>query len=165
MKRKTKIIITSITLMGLLFVRIEKNYVYTPRYSIVDNNKKNIWQAKYRYGNVYIVKDLSYIKKVNDNDIIVLDARSDPDPDMTIISSYEVTDKEARNDVLRIIMEYESCYPSDWDRSMESLRLEWFIHNTLYDIDYKRDHTDNVDFDNSDEKEYYHPILNKILML
>ena len=165
MKKKTKIIITSITLAGLLFVRCENNYVYTPNYSIVENHNNKIWQAKYRYGNVYIVKDLNYIKKVDVNDIVVLDSRNDKDPDMTIISSYEVNDKEARNDILEIIMEYERLYPSDWNRSMESMRLEWLIHNALYNIDYKRNHTDNVDFDNSDESDYCYPILNKILML
>lgn len=168
MKKKTKIIITSITLAGLMFVYYNYDYKYVPKYSIVENDNTELFLAKYRYGNVYIVKSkdmIDRVKKESFNDIIVLDARSELDPNMEIISSYEITDKEARNDVIEIIMEYEKMFPSEWSRSIESMRLEWLIHNILYDIDYERHRTDNVDFDNSDEKEYNNQFLNKVLKI
>ena len=164
MKKKTKIIITSITVAGLLFLHCQHDYQYVPKYSVVGKNY-NYWEAKYRYGNVYIVKKINAINKVNDNDIVILDDRDDQDPNMEIISSHEITDKEARNDIIEIIMEYERCYPSKWNRTEESMRLEWYIHNMLYDIDYERHRTDNVDFDNSDEDYYNKHILNKILKI
>ena len=167
MKKKTKIIITSITLAGLLFLHSCNDYKYVPSYSIVENNDNNdYWEARYRYGNIYIIKSkklIDKIRKISENDIIILDERENVDPNMKVISSHEITDKEARNDILEIIMEYERLFPSKWDRTIESMRLEWFVHNLLYDIDYKRNHTDNVDFDNNDELQYQHPILNKIL--
>lgn len=34
-----------------------------------------------------------------------------------------------------------------WKRSICSLKLEWASHNALYALGYKRDHTQNVDFE------------------
>lgn len=164
MKKKTKITITSISLAGLLFLYSQNDYQYVPKYSVIGENY-NYWEAKYRDGNVYIVKKLSAIKKVNESDIIILDDRDENDPNMEIISSHEINDKEARNDIIEIILEYERRYPSKWNRTIESMRLEWYIHNILYDIDYERHRTDNVDFDNSDEEYYNKHILNKILKI
>ena len=168
MKKGKKIIITSITVAGLMFAYYNYDYKYVPEYSIVDRDNNSYWQAKYRFGNIYIVKSKDMIKKVrkeSENDVIILDARTDLDPNMEIVSSYEITDKEARNDIIEILMEYERLFPTEWDRSIESMRLEWFVHNMLYDIDYERHRTDNVDFDNSDEYEYEKPFLNKIFKI
>ena len=169
MKKKRKIIITSITIAGLALAHLEFDYSYKPNYTIMDTiDNHNIWKAKYRYGNVYIVKSMEMVEKVDkesDHDIIILDARSDLDPNMEIISSFKITDKEARNDIIEILMEYEKLFPSEWNRTIESMRLEWFVHNMLYNIDYERDRTDNVDFDNSDEIEYNIKFLNKVLKI
>ena len=169
MKKRTKIIITSVTLAALGLAHYEIDYQYSPEYAILNtNDNPDYWKAKYRFGNVYIVKTKEMIDKIekeSEYDIIILDARSDLDPNMEIISSHEISDKEARNDIIEILMEYEKLYPSDWNRSIESMRLEWLVHNMLYDIDYERHRTDNVDFDNSDEREYQRDVLNKILKI
>ena len=165
MRKKTKIIITSITLAGLLFAYYNYDYKYVPQYVILDNDANDYFIAKYQYGDVYIVKTLSAIEYVNENDIIVLDQREDDNPSMQIISSHKISDKNIRNDIIEIIMEYEKRNPSAWNRTPESMRLEWFVHNFFYNLNYKRNHTDNVDLDNNDEEQYNNVILNKVLKI
>ena len=141
------------------------DYKYVPKYEIIEDKKNPFFTAKYRYGSVYIIKDLREIDSIDENDIIILDQRNKSNPNMKIISSHEITDKNIRNDIIEILLEYEKMYPSKWDRTIESMRLEWFVHNLFYDINYKRDHTDNVDLDNDDENKYQNKILNKILKI
>ena len=166
MKKKTKIVITSITAACMLFAYYNYDYKYVPEYQVIEcNNKSNIFKAKYRNGNVYIVKSLKEIDYINESDIIVLDQRYKDDPNMKIISSHEINDKNIRNDIIEILLEYEKLYPSKWTRTIESMRLEWFVHNLFYDLNYKRNHTNNVDLDNNDEDKYQNKILNKILKI
>lgn len=165
MKRKSKIIITSITAACLLFIYYNYDYTYVPEYQIIECNSSKYYKARYRSGNVYIVKNLKEIVDVGDNDIIILDERNKNDPNMKIISSNKISDKNIRNDIIEILLEYEKEYPSNWNRTPESMRLEWLVHNVFYDLNYKRNHTDNVDLDNNDENKYQNTILNKILKI
>ena len=167
MKKRTKIIITSITLAGLLFAYCKYDYQYAPKYAIVDNTEEKYWKAEYRYGYVYIVKDLEDANNISlsDTDIVVLDDRDAPDPNMRVMSSHKITDRLARNDIIEILDKYEQEFPSDWDRTIHSMRLEWYVHNLLYDIYYQRDSTENVDFNNEDEEYYRKFYLNKILKI
>ena len=165
MKKKSKIIITSITTACLLLISSNREYHYVPRYSIIDFNDEDCFIAEYRYGKVYIVKNLENINNYDKNDIIIVDQRDGSNPNMRIISSYEIIDKEVRNDIIEIILDYENKYSSNWKRTKESMRLKWFVHNIFYDLNYQRDHTDNVDLDNNDEEKYNIKFLNKILKI
>ena len=102
-----------------------------PNYEIVD--KKNYY-ANYSNGRVYIGKRkyIEKLKDVNDNDILILDRRDEDDPNMQILSSYRIIDANIQNEILEIINEYEKEYPSSWNRSTNSMQVEWFIHNVLY---------------------------------
>ena len=62
-----------------------------------------------------------------------------------------------------IILIYDSLYPSDWKRSIESMRVEWTVHNLLYDIGYERARTRDVDLDNLEEEKYNNKILRRII--
>ena len=63
-------------------------------------------------------------------------------------------------------MIYEELYPSEWNRTIESMRLEWFVHNASHMFNYKLDHSDDVDLDNDDQLKYENVnILNKLLKL
>ena len=165
MKKKTKIVITSITTACLLFVYYNYDYKYMPKYEIIADNPSPVFTAKYRNGNVYIVKNLNDVDVVSENDIIILDERNKKDPNMKVISSHEIYDKEIRNDIIEILNEYEEMYPSKWNRSLESMRLEWFVHNFFYELNYKRNHTNNVDLNNNDEEKYQNDVLHRILKI
>ena len=79
MKKKTKRIIVSITAALMMFVYYNYDYTYVPQYEIVGTNyssKKPY--AKYRYGDVYIVKSEKQINKILDaNQILVVDETTD----------------------------------------------------------------------------------------
>ena len=123
--------------------------------------------ATYSDGLIYIGDEnfLEHIK-CQDNDILICDQRfSDNDPDMIIYNSCLINDKEKRNEILEVICEYEETYPSNWDRSIESMRLEWFMHNLSYYFEYRKDRTADVDLNNDDEKKYDKKVLRRILRL
>ena len=54
-------------------------------------------------------------------------------------------------------------YPSVWERSIESMRNEWEVHNWAYRFDYKKNRTTDVDFNIGDEEKYSSKILTKML--
>ena len=73
---------------------------------------------------------------------------------MQIYSSYKISDTNVRNEILNILMEYEKKHPSKWERSLNSMKVEWFVHNLLHLFNYRLDHTTDVDFNNADEEIY-----------
>ena len=135
---------------------------YTPQYEILSDSMAF---AECPCGLVYI-GDKEFLESIPRGDRVILieDQRfSRDDPNMKIYNSCQIRDKNDRNDILEVIQEYERCNPSPWDRSIESMRLEWFMHNISYDCSYKQNRTEDVDLDNLDEEKYDNKILRKIL--
>lgn len=165
-KKVKKKIATLAVISGCLIGAYKYEHKYHPNISIVSQDEDN-FVARYSNGYVYIGSN-KYLNSLNigTNDIKVCDERYSDDPNMKVLCSNEIKDKDIRNEIIEIICLYESYYPSDWNRSIETLRLEWFVHNFCYDINYKRDHTTHVDLDNDDQEIYdKYKILNKILKL
>ena len=75
----------------------------------------------------------------------------------------DLLDKDERNEILTVLKEYDSMYNTEWDRSIESMRVEWTVHNMLYDLHYESARTKHVDLDNSEEELYSNPILQRLL--
>ena len=120
--------------------------------------------ACYSDGLIYI-GDKEFLESVcpEKGDILVLDGRFDDiDPDMKIYDSYLITDKDIRNEILEVLLEYERENPSPWNRSIESMRLEWFYHNYSFVFKYRKSSASDVDFNNDDEEKYDSKILRKI---
>lgn len=156
MNNKKRILsgLLALWLMG----NVSHDYKATPNYEIINDGA---YFANYSNGKVYIgSKD--YIKgltNVDDDDILIIDGRNGNDPNMQILSSYRIVDVNSYNEILGIIEEYEKEYPSSWKRSISSMRIEWFVHNVLYYLNYKTERTKNVDFNNKDEKVYKKRIM------
>ena len=148
-RRRIISFIFACSLMGYLGY----NHEYHPEYAITMND---LSFGRYRHGRVFIGHQdfLDSLNDLTENDILVLDARDNIDPSMKIISSHQITDKDIRNEILCIILRYEEMYPSEWERSIESMRVEWFVHNFLYFFQYQPSHTVDVDLNNSDEELY-----------
>ena len=167
MDKKTKKRIMALYIASMcLFGAYKYEHKYTPNIAIICEDE-DCFKARYSNGYVYIgTKEYLNSVQTTPNDVCVLVLTNGDDPDMKVISSYEIKDKDIRNEILEIICLYERLHPSDWDRTIESMRLEWFVHNFCYDCNHKIDHTRDVDFDN-DEQELYdkYKILNKILKL
>ena len=81
---------------------------------------------------------------------------------MKICDSYKIRSSKERREILEIMCLYEECYPTDWDRSIESMQLEWTLHNLSYDFNYQRESSTDVDLDNEDEVKYTNKILQKL---
>lgn len=141
------------------------DYEYHPKYEIIDEYDGAY--AKYSLGKMYIgdFQFLSSLSNLSENDILVLDQRGRKDPNMKVFNSRLIFDKNIRNEVLEVLCEYERCHPSDWDRSIESMRVEWLMHNLSYFFNYERNRTADVDLNNADEKYYDNIIYRKILKL
>jgi hypothetical protein len=157
---KLKIIICA-SVLTLGFFSID--HQYHPNIEILDYNEAF---ASYSEGLVYI-GDEDYLDSIIpcDGDILVCDERDSDDPNMKIIDSYKVQDKDLRNEILEILEEYEREYPSDWDRSIEAMRLEWFCHNFSYCVNNETKRAKDVDLNNEEEEIYSLPIVNKLLKL
>ena len=126
---------------------------YIPKYEIMTHSKAF---GRYSNGLVYIGSKyfLKSLTNLNEGDILILDDRNKKDPDMQIYSSYKISDTNVRNEILNILMEYEKKHPSKWERSLNSMKVEWFVHNLLHLFNYRLDNTTDVDFNNADEEIY-----------
>ena len=163
MKKRNKIIALGALAALLAYHGID--YQYTPNYEIYDENDDAF--GRYSKGKVYIgnTEYLESLKNINEDDILVLDHRYGENPFMKVYNSNIITDKEVRNEILEVLCEYEKCYPSPWDRTIESMRVEWLMHNVSYFFDYESHRTRDVDLDNNDEHNYDNILYRKILKL
>lgn len=96
---------------------------------------------------------------------MVIDERDKEDSNMIICDSCRIKDKDTRNDILEVLCIYEEMNPSDWDRSIESMRFEWFCHNAAYYVNYKVDDSSEVDLNNKDEDKYNNKVLRRIFRI
>lgn len=147
--------------VGAFFVLLSFR-VWRPKelqYEILDNHEA---YASYSGGLIYIGKYKHHHYSLEEGDVFVLDSRWDANPDMKIYNSYKILNSKEREEILSILSEYEKENPSKWDRSLESMELEWTLHNLGYYFNIKRDSSTDVDLDNSDEELYQNKVLQKI---
>lgn len=160
--RRKKILIFLLSAL-LISPKLVSCHEYKPDFSIVSEGDA---YGKYRNGYVFIgnkaflesIKDM-----VSENDILVLDDRDSDDPDMMIYNSYRIQSAEEREDILRILTMYEEEYPSEWERSLESMKNEWAVHNLFYSLNMKTSHTTDVDLNNNDEELFSKKVLSFLL--
>ena len=140
---------------SLIFLgHLSYGYKNTSRYEITDS-AHSLAFAKYSKGLVYIGSKTFLATIIpQKNDVLVLDSRDEKDPDMKIFSSYKIVDPMIKDEILKILLQYEKKYPSKWNRTIESMRLEWYIHNIMHFFNYEIDRTTDVDFNNDDENTY-----------
>lgn len=149
---KKKRILSGILALWLIG-NISYDHKVLPKYEIVINDN---YFANYSNGKVYIGSK-EYIDTLTDisaSDVLIVDGRNSDDPYMKILSSYKINDSNIRNEILEIINEYEKMHPSSWNRSINSMRVEWFVHNFLYYFNYETERTKDVDFNNSEQEMY-----------
>lgn len=131
------------------------------------NDKSYEICGTYNRGNIYVCKTLSNVDKVyevcNENDVVVVDQCDLKDPNMKIVSSYKITDKEEMKQILNVIKDYCNDKHPNFERSIKSMQNEWIVHNICSNLSIKRDHTDDVDLNNGDETLYNSKIIGKIV--
>ena len=131
--------------------------------TFISANKKNdnVKYASYSKGDVYIGTELPSDFYDNPYDVFVLDRRDGKNPDMRVYDSYRITSLPDQEAIIDILLRYEEEYPSNWNRTKESLLREWLVHNNCYELGIKVSHTRHVDFDNEDEETYKYLRLTK----
>ena len=169
-KNKRKIIIASLCMAACLSYYCY-DVDYNPQYEILA--QKDGPFGRYSNGLVYIGTE-DYIhsikNQVNENDILIIvgsnyneDTNKNDDPNVKILSSYEIDNPEDRLEILNVLEIYSKVHETEWQRSVDSMRVEWTIHNILYDLHYKRERTKEVDLNNSEEEFYSNTILQRII--
>lgn len=167
MKKRLKrdiIIIALLVTLGIIYIPDHK---YEPTtIQEVDYEDEYIRVFNYTLGRVYIGNYASIHAmrdEVLENDILIIDYRQVPDPDMQILNSYRINDIDIINEILEIICYYEKSDPSNWNRTISSMRNEWEIHNYSYMFNYDVTRTRDVDLNNADEDKYSSELLRKVL--
>jgi hypothetical protein len=97
---------------------------------------------------------LMEVENKKDMDFLVLDYRHKDNSDMKMYDSYKLKNSKEQGEVIDILLEYENKRPSNWKRTKNSMLNEWDAHNLLYSLNYQRNRTKDVDFDNNDEDLY-----------
>lgn len=160
-KRKIKFILVALasTFIILSCENVSCYTSYNPNYKILEGEEA---YGEYPLGRVYIGTE-DYINSLvkEENNVYVLDER-ESNNNIKILNSYKITNRNYQTDILNIINNYEEKYPTEWDRSIETMLTEWNAHNFCYNINYRRDHTTDVDFENSEEEFYQRKILKRI---
>ena len=160
-KKKAILLLYSYLLMLLTpktNAKPKEDITYNIEYNINNNNLF----ASYNNKEIYIGKKNILIPDEDDINIYIYDARNNQNPDMAIHNSYRITKIEDIDKILKIITEYEKMYPSNWNRTISSMKNEWIIHNICYYLNIEQDRTKEVDLDNMEEEKYRHFI--KILI-
>lgn len=90
----------------------------------------------------------------NGCDVIVVDDRASPDPNMQVRQSYKITHRADRAAIVRILLEFNGQYPEHnrWNRTFSSMMREWVLHNVAYRMGVQPKRTGDVDFNNGDEE-------------
>ena len=166
MDRKTRIksiLFLYITLVITIY--LFDDYEYKNNKYIIYSETDEAFGA-YKGGKIYI-GDRDYIISVKDKakkgDILIERGYKTNDncldPNYKIYSSHLITDKEDRNAILNVLNIYNELNPFGFNRSLDSMRIEWSVHNILYELGFERERTKDVDLNNDDEKIYSNPVL------
>lgn len=86
-------------------------------------------------------------------EIAVYDDRTTANPSFRIYDSYRIRKNSIKREVLSAMIAYNEAYPTEprWQRTMDSLVLEWMEHNFAYRVGFLRKRACNVDLDNHAE--------------
>ena len=159
MNEKRKGIIKRITLCSsmipLLFVLKSSNLNRKNKYY---RNSINISNRRIEYskGVIYIgdIDYLNSIDELNYGDILAYDGRDNNDPNIRIYDSFKIRDYDTREEIIEALLYYEEMYPTDWNRTKNSLCREWTAHNVAYIFGINQHRTTDVDLNNGDELVY-----------
>ena len=128
--------------------RTHGGLIYTYPYSVkLKGGKETI------SGNLYIVSaELDRdAQSAGENDYFAVDRRDKSDPEFIVMESYRADTDGVIRQLCQFLLEHESAHPTDWDRTLESMVEEWKIHNLAYSMNYKLDHSADVNLNNADE--------------
>ena len=115
-------------------------------------------------GNIYVVQkdQLDEINKAKEeNDVVILDKRTEKKPTMQVRNSYKITNLAHQKQICQAMIDYNTNNPVEpaWYRTVDSMIIEWKAHNDGYAVhpligifkDDAKERLSHVDFDNPAE--------------
>ena len=110
-------------------------------------------------GYVYVVTEdqLDIMEEKEENVVVIVDKRTEPDPNMQIQESYKITKTKQQKEIAQLMLDYNTANPVSpmWNRTLDSLVKEWEIHNNVYKTGLFQSNTADCDFNNGDEGQGY----------
>ena len=164
-KRKRLFIILSTYIILLTTPKIYAEVIPdTITYNSEYTTENNDYYASLNNKKIYIIKTDRNTFTPPDDNIYIIDERDNTDPNMSIIDSFKLNDKEIR-EVVSILLKYEEAYPSNWSRSYEAAIRECRFHRYGYSFNLETERTGQVDLNNNDEELYssYRDIIKEII--
>ena len=132
----------------------------SPHYEILEGEDA---YASYSGGLIYIGSERDYACcSLGEGDVFVVDERNGRDPNMRVCDSYRIRRSVERQEIVEVLCYYEECDPSRWERTEDSMLLEWWVHNESHDCGYRPESSVSVDFNNGDAEKYGNKVLQKI---
>ncbi len=112
-------------------------------------------KLSYSNGNIFVLNNNLEVNTSSTQDIIVIDERHTHDPNIKIIDSYKIKDKDYMKEIIDKLIEYNELNNIyEWKRTKESMYKEWIIHNICYNLGIRVNRSRDVDFNNADELVY-----------
>ena len=91
--------------------------------------------GNYSEGNVYLVTDKDDVHTDFPGDIVVLDYRGpNQDDGVEIAYSFVTKNKKHQMEILMLLYNFEQANPTGWNRSVDSMLIEWDAHNDSHSI-------------------------------
>lgn len=151
-KQKKAILLLYTYIIMLLSPKVNaaRKIIYNKEYNITHDSL----YASFNEKNVYIGKTENNNHNASSKNIYIYDNRNKDNPNMTIYNSYKITNIVDMLKLLQILTAYESEYPSEWNRSINSMLIEWIVHNICYYLEFEQNRTKEVDLDNAEEIKY-----------
>jgi hypothetical protein len=101
----------------------------------------------------------------SDDNIYLLDYRYVLNSNVQIYNSKMFCDKEDMYNILAVLLEYNQEYPNDrWNRTIDGMYLEWYMHNVFYNWSILKERSSNVDLDTRDALFFEDSIVKKLLL-
>ena len=122
--------------------------IYTYPYSVKSTGGKDPIRGKLYIVSTKVDRD---VQSAGENDYFAVDRRDKKDPEFVVMSSYRADTDAVIRQLCQLLLDHESAYPTEWNRTLESLVQEWKIHNLAYSLNYKIDHSADVNLNNADE--------------
>ena len=98
--------------------------------------------------------DANNVYQLTRNNVVrIVDSRSNNDSNIKILDSYKIDSVKEQTVILTALSDYNSQNPStpSWNRTLDSMLLEWDIHNVAYNFGVSPISTAHVDLNNADE--------------
>ena len=76
-----------------------------------------------------------------------VDEQGKPNPNLQALNAHKVN-KQNRDDIIDVMLQYDEDFNTPWDRSKESLKVEWKAHHKYSAFSQS---ARDIDFDNNDE--------------